>query len=118
MNFGEKTMTLGLILLFCIGTIGMCHIIVDSTIMAGLRQWAEEALPSKIARALQCYQCTGFWCGVFVGMCIMPYTAYTFFPVWFVCGCAGSFLSVWGATYLNFLEAKTLINIEDVSEDK
>ena len=34
----------------------------------------------------------------------------------FACGCAGAFLATWGATYLNYLESKTFINLDEETE--
>ena len=103
-------------LLFVLGTIGMSHIIVDGKIFQGVRALLERTLPDFVCEVFRCYQCCGFWCGLFVGYFtltggLQPW--YWLIAQTFVCGCAGSFLSAWGAVYLNVLEAKMVIDYKD-----
>lgn len=112
-------------LLFIFGTIGMSHIIVDGRIFQELRNLAETILPEFWCQLFKCYQCCGFWCGLFVGYFtvvsnygLLPETWYGVVIETFICGCAGSFLSAWGAVYLNVLEAKMVIDYKEVPEDE
>jgi hypothetical protein len=87
--------------LFILAVIGMTHIVVDSEIMEPVETWAEDWLPSKLHYALfNCYQCSGFWCGVMLGLLIVSFNPF----VVFACGCAGSFLADFSETIFQSLE--------------
>ena len=101
-------------LLFCFGVIGMTHIIVDSTIMEPLRNWVDRIFPEKISKFIHCYQCSGFWCGIFCGWFVMP--EITWFQL-FVAGYAGSFLSNLAALYMNYLEAQAIVTLNNNGVD-
>jgi hypothetical protein len=117
-NFKGNNMDLeiGSVLLFCLATIGMTHIIVDGSILQGFRDFMQKALPEKLYEVFTCYQCLGFWCGLFVGYfilvrpCLLTDASWLTAIIWtFICGCASSFLSPWAAIYLNVLETKIVI---------
>lgn len=108
--------------MFCIAllaAIGMSHIIVEGSIFAGWRgrkmQWEKETgKKSWLLELSTCYQCTGFWSGVVMGLLIQPITWglawYWCLPLWllvtpFVTGCAASFASMAGAGLMNYLDA-------------
>lgn len=101
---------LGDFLLFAFATIGLTHIIVDPAAIAQpFREWVEANMPSYISKMFSCYQCCGAWIGFLMGALLISYNPF----VIFACGMAGSFLSTWAATYLNFLEAQSLINLDE-----
>jgi hypothetical protein len=109
-DFGEKMTS---VLLFIFASIGLTHILVDSSIFAEIRDWLRvkidanvwPPLAAKLNKLLGCYQCMGFWCGLFTGV-----LAYGWHPgILFLCACASSFLSMWGAVYLNYLEANAVV---------
>jgi hypothetical protein len=102
------------ILLFCLGTIGMTHILVDGSIFQWLRDLCDNWLPSYLSKLIHCYQCAGFWCGLFCGWIAFPQA-----NGWqiFLTGCASSVLSNFMAIFLNFLEAKTIISLRDHTGD-
>lgn len=101
------------ILLFILGVIGMTHIIVDASIFQWLRDWMDKHLSEKVSKLIHCYQCTGFWCGLFCGWAafnsIDPRQL-------FLAGCAGSVLANFMAIYMNYLEARSIINLNDKEE--
>jgi len=105
-------MILGNIILFALATVGMSHIIVDGKIFMPVKKWLNKWLPSSIYQLFDCYQCSGTWCGFVCGSIILSNN----FLVIFLCGMAGSFLAVVAASFLNFMEAQTLINIGDDDE--
>jgi hypothetical protein len=114
---------IGSVLLFCLATIGMTHIIVDGSILQWFRDLMQKVLPNKLYEVFTCYQCMGFWCGLFCGYftlirpCLNWQTPWQMAFVWtFICGCASSFLSPWGAIYLNALEAKMVIEYKEKEE--
>lgn len=92
------------IILFLVGVIGFTHIVVDSKIFEPIREIAKKLLKSWYF--LDCYQCTGFWCGLICGMMVFP------MHLWLIAGFAGSFLATFGAILLNYFEAKTVIDLE------
>lgn len=84
-------------LLFCIASVGLTHIIVDSSLFLPIREWLKKnyseeqpkTVGSAIRKIITCYQCCGVWCGWLVG-------AILFWGDWPVVICAGfacSFLS-------------------------
>lgn len=106
-------MDFGLIVLSLLAVIGMTHIIVDGTIFLPVRNFLKKWLPSKVYQLFECYQCCGTWCGFFIGWLL--------FGTWsavIAVGFAGSFVATWGATYLNYLEAQTLVNLGDEEDEK
>lgn len=98
------------IVIFCFGVIGMTHIIVDSDmpLILWFRNTVDKLLPQKISKMVHCYVCTGFWCGLFCGWAV----GITGWQI-FVAGCAGSVLANFMAIFLNYLEAQTIIKLND-----
>ena len=96
--------------LFSLATIGLTNVLVHGKIMdvIGLRGWLKRTLPSDYYSVFECYECSGFWAGMFVGL--------FFFPYWFVfCGFAGSVLS---ATYNDLMmKLQGSISFEIPEED-
>lgn len=102
-----------------LAAVGMSHIVVDGTIFAKWRgrkvKWEQETKrKSWLLELSTCYQCTGFWAGVFMGLVLQPiswgFAWYWCLPLWllvtpFVFGCAASYASMAGAGLLNYLDA-------------
>lgn len=116
--------------LFVLGVVGMTHIIVDASIFQWLRDLFDKRLPEKVAKGIHCYQCTGFWCGLFCGWALLSNTAWWPLPYFewllpypesfmkvFVAGCAGSLLANFMAIYMNYLEAMTFITLPSEKEE-
>lgn len=98
------------IVLFCLGCIGMSHIIIEGKVFEAPRNWLKVWLPGTLYSLLECYQCTGFWVGILCSYLV--FGDITWGQV-FVGGCAGSFLSAIGALVMNYLEAKTIVSLDD-----
>jgi hypothetical protein len=95
-------------LLFATAAIGMTHIIVDSSILEFFREAYKKVVPEKFKSLVDCYMCCGFWCGMFCAWAVYS-------PSWWtvlVGGFAGSFLANFAATFLNWVEAGTIVNLE------
>jgi hypothetical protein len=106
------------IFLFIFGTIGMCHIIVDSNIFEPCRNFIKNKEQYTLFKILYkiviCYTCCGLYCGILCGWLVMP--DITWFQL-FVAGCAGSFLSNFAALYMNYLEAQALVTLHNNDVD-
>lgn len=100
---------IGTFLLFAVATIGLTHIIVDSTLFEPIRSKLKDVLHSKVYKVFECYQCAGTWCGFITGLALVSKDISTIL----MCGFAGSFLAMWGARYLDYLEAKSYLLIDD-----
>jgi hypothetical protein len=101
------------LLVFLFASIGMAHIMVDGTIFNPFKTWL--AAPSKwkfltwckgkLLNLMNCYQCSGFWAGLFTGLMMWangsdPLYAthgWSIIPIMFVYACAGSFASTFVA---------------------
>ena len=102
------------IFLFCLGTIGMTHIVVDASIFQWVRDLFDKYTPEYVSKGIHCYQCFGFWAGLLCGWLAFPHADY---GQVFLAGCASSLLANFMAIYLNFLEAKTIISLDE-KDDK
>jgi len=102
------------IFLFTLGIIGMTHILVDSDMpfILWFRNIVDKYLPVKWSKLIHCYVCTGFWAGLFCGWA--AFSTITYSQI-FLAGCAGSFLANFMAIYMNYLEAKTIITLDEKS---
>ena len=74
-------------LLFVFATIGFTNIIVHGKIMEviGIRPWLRSKMKPDHFSVFECYECSGFWCGMIVGLCLYPW-------YFILCGFAGSVL--------------------------
>lgn len=102
------------ILMFLLSTIGMCHIIVDSSIMARFREifkWLTFKLRiGYFGTLVDCYLCCGTWCGFFMGY---VWITHDLSLRTFACGCAGGFVSNFAVVIANYVESATLINLPE-----
>ena len=112
--FGDDNVSIANLILFILSVIGFTHIIVDpATIMKPFRDFASKYCFNFLNKLLSCYQCCGTWVGFICGFILISNNIF----VVFMCGMAGSFLATWGATYLNYLEARTIISVEGSSDE-
>ena len=114
------------LLLFILATVGMSHILVDGSIFNSFKEWL--AIKSKfrfitwakekLLSMMNCYQCTGFHSGWFIGL-IMWFCGcdplhspwdWTHALLLFVYACAGAFLSMLGAVVIMFVQAHSETN--------
>lgn len=107
-------------IIFVVAAIGMGHIIVDGVIFNPLKKWLEKEsqfglvtwTKRKILEMMNCYQCSGFWSGLFVGLCLWlsghdplgMNVTWFIVPVLFIYGCAGSYLSNMAALLMIWLQ--------------
>lgn len=99
------------LILYVLSTIGMAHIIVDSSIMASFRTFVKSISTkigfSSFGGVVDCYLCCGTWCGFLMGAIWLSHNPFQIFA----CGCAGGFLANLAAVILNWLEAATIVNL-------
>lgn len=108
-------------LLFCLAAIGLTHIVVDSHIVWKLKHWLWYAPDAdgrlvlrpdltKLQKELHfmgnCYQCSGFWAGLFLGVVLNGFDVrWWWWPaVWIGHAFTGSYLSMVGAALINYLD--------------
>lgn len=98
------------LVLFALAVVGMTNIIVDpATIMAPARDFIDKHGPKWLVKLVSCYQCTGTWVGFLCGYMLISDRI----PVVFLCGMAGSFIATMSAAYMNYLEAQSIVGVED-----
>lgn len=98
------------ILIFMMATVGLTNIIVDpATIMQPVRDFIDRRFHPWLSKLFSCYQCSGTWVGFLCGyMIISREPEYVF-----LCGMAGSYIATLSATYMNYLEAKSIVGVEE-----
>jgi len=103
-------MDFGSVIIFCLATVGMTNIIVDpAAIFAPIRSFIESFEIAWLSKLVSCYQCAGTWSGFLCGLLIFGPKPSTII----CCGMAGSFLATFVATYMNYLEAKSILGVEE-----
>jgi hypothetical protein len=101
---------MGSVLLFSLAVIGLTNIVVDpAAIFAPVRRMIEASGLPWLEKLVSCYQCSGTWAGFLCGWFIFGDDPATIF----CCGMAGSFLATFSATYMNYLEAKSILGVEE-----
>ena len=105
-----------MLLLFVISTIGMSNILVHGKILdddhLGLRSWLKRKL-GKYKDVFDCYECTGFWCGFFMGSLLISFwNPFVLIP----CAFAGSGIMHAYIILTDFLQSKTDFVIDDSHE--
>jgi hypothetical protein len=125
------------IMLYVLGVIGLTHILVDSKVMQPIRDWFNEPYWPPMGKCLKtlfihplvwlldyfvkpigqiigCYQCCGFWAGLVTAWLVI--TNATFCQI-LAGGFAGSFLANAAAIYMNYLEAQTIVRLQEDHKD-
>jgi hypothetical protein len=92
------------LLLFSLASIGLCHVVVDSTLMAPVKDALSRHGWQRLVRMLNCYQCAGFWAGVVAGLILLfgQWVPYLYLLLY---GFAASFLGPLAAVCLGYLNA-------------
>lgn len=101
------------LIIFIISTIGLTNIVVHGKILdnIGLRPFLKKRLPSSVFELFECYECTGFWCGMIMGACIIS-------PWMFLaCGFAGCVISQFYSEIIYLIRSKTEYVIDDNKEE-
>ncbi len=111
-------MSLEVLILFALSTVGLSHIIVDGSIMEWFRQLVKSTSTkvglSSFGSVVDCYLCCGTWTGFLMGAIWISYNPF----VIFACGCAGGFLANFAAVILNWIEASTIVNLPPSTNEK
>jgi hypothetical protein len=103
-------MDFGLVLLFALCTIGMTHIIIDGSILAGFREWWKKKFDgTKLGGLVDCYLCCGTWVGFLMGLIWISYNPFKIVA----CGFAGGFLANMAAVLLNYYESQTMVALDE-----
>lgn len=86
----------------------MSHFITDSPFTFGLRDKLRYLASPFLSGLIECPQCVGLFSGLICGL-LLSYNVYFLI----MCGFAGSFVSALGERLLNYIEAKSVVDIED-----
>jgi len=97
------------IILFALASIGFTAIMVESIILQSFREFLKARIHHNIYKVFECFQCMGFWTGLACGYVLISQNP----PVVLMCGFTGSFLSTLSATYLNYLDARSIVDMGD-----
>ena len=94
------------LLLFAFASIGLCHVVVDSFLLAPVKDSLRRHGWERFVRMLNCYQCAGFWSGVAAGLILLlgrwiPYLHLLLY------GFAASFLGPLAAVFFGYLNAQS-----------
>jgi hypothetical protein len=92
------------LLLFALASIGLCHAVVDSALMAPVKDYLGHQGWERLLRMLNCYQCAGFWSGVLVGLILLLGRWVPSLHL-LLYGWAASFLGPLGAVLVGYLNA-------------
>lgn len=100
--------SVGSVLVFSFAVVGLTNIVVDpATIFAPVRNLIDRFGPKWLSKMVSCYQCTGTWAGFLCGSLIFGTEPATIF----CCGMAGSFIATFSATYVNYMEARSILGV-------
>ena len=103
-------MELGSVIIFALSVIGLTNIVVDpAAIFAPARSFIEGLGIGWLSKLFSCYQCAGTWAGFICGAFVFGLDP----AVIFCCGMSGSFLATFSATYMNYLEARSIVGVEE-----
>jgi hypothetical protein len=93
-------------------TLGLTNILVHGKILddqhLGWRSWMQRRL-GKYSDLLECYECSGFWSGLIMGLLLVSLHPLYFIP----CAFAGVFLGHFYSTVSYLIESKTDFVIGD-----
>lgn len=104
--------------LFILSTVGLSSILIESYIFQPFRDWLKNEkmihkykivkyLKAKLSKIFSCFQCMGFWAGLINGFVLISFNPL----IALCCGFAGSFISSFSASFMNYLEAQTLLHL-------
>lgn len=100
----------GSFLIFACSVVGLTNIVVDpAAIFAPVRDLIEKTNIKWLNKLVSCYQCSGTWAGFLCGWIVFGDDPATIF----CSGMAGSFLATLSATYTNYLEAQSILGVDD-----
>jgi hypothetical protein len=98
-------------LLILLAGVGLSHIVVDGSIFSKPRSWVVQKGPEWLKTLVTCYQCVGFWNGLFLGVLSGIFinewsTEWVgrLFLIPLFYAAATSYLSMAGAATLNYLD--------------
>lgn len=97
---------MGVFLLFCLASVGLTQIVVEGEIMEVPREWLRSNLHPKVFKVFECPMCFGFWSGMICGAMLLELNILVILGA----GFAGSFLSTFANIFLNYLEARSIVD--------
>lgn len=105
------------VIMFVFSSVGMAHIVVDSSIMEWFRNLvkfiSEKVRIPKFGGVVDCYLCCGVWCGFLMGWVWLTNNVAQIIA----CGFAGGLLSNVTAVLLNWIEAMTVVYLPKENDE-
>jgi hypothetical protein len=94
---------------FALATIGLTNVLVHGRILdvIGVRPLLKKFLPPTVFSVFECYECSGFWAGIIVGLMLYPW------QLFLICGLAGSVLAMTFTDLINYLRSVTSYEVGD-----
>jgi hypothetical protein len=111
---GNKFMSISIFLLFCLATSGLTGLIVSSAILRPVREWLKGRLPASVYQVLECYQCSGTWCGAICALLLFGFHL----PLIIVGAFAGSYIGNISFLFENYLEANAIVDLGEPIESE
>lgn len=104
-------------LLFVLATLGLTNILVHGKIMdnLGIRPWLKKNLSDDWYELFECYECSGWWAGLFMGLLLISINPLVFIP----CAFAGALLGHFYSAIYYLIQSKTEFEVpEDEPEQE
>ena len=106
--------------MFILSAVGFTHLVVDSAFLEWFRnfvkkaslkvsEWVKIPKVAKFGNVVDCYVCAGVWCGFVMGAIWLSWNPFKIIA----CGCASGLLSNFAAIFINYLEAKTVVVLNE-----
>ena len=103
------------LIIFVLASVGLTLILVDSTIFHPVRVWIRKKNYQWLNDMISCYQCMGFWSGLFCGI-LMLLPGYFIVPRLLLLGFLASYLSMLGTLLIDYYNA--VIYVPEPKDDE
>jgi hypothetical protein len=105
------------VLLFVMATIGLTNILVHGKVLDDehlkVRSWLKRRL-KRFGDMLDCYECSGWWAGLLMGLLLVSCNPLIFLP----CAFAGAAMGHFYSTVAYLIESKTDFVVETFDESE
>lgn len=107
------------LILFALATIGLSNILVHGKILDVIKIFGKSirqilTYPKFLNELLSCYECTGFWSGLIVGLIFFDQSRW--YEI-FLYGLSGSVLSQFYSEFIYLMRSKTDFVLDDEEKE-